>query len=69
VGGAGAALLLELLRGASGQPIHLGAGLAHAAGTVLGAASAWRWLPGLTARLRAGFRPYGEMLASRPRHS
>jgi len=47
----------ELSRGALGLRMNLGAVLLHTSGMVLGAAATFRWLPGLTTKLRGRHRP------------
>ena len=51
------ALLVELMRGASSQPIHAGSALVHAVSVILGAWAAALWIPALTVRLRGRARP------------
>lgn len=63
------ALGIEVLRGASSQPIHLGSALVHAVSIALGAWGAARFLPPLSVRLRGAVRArtflgaYGLLLA------
>jgi glycopeptide antibiotics resistance protein len=52
-----AALLLELARGVTGQPIEMGMFITHALGLAGGALLAHRFLPRLTARFRGRARP------------
>jgi VanZ family protein len=56
-------LLLEVARGTSGQPIVPVMALTHAAGFIAGAALTWRFLPGLTTRLRGPARPLALLAA------
>jgi glycopeptide antibiotics resistance protein len=61
--GVPAALLLELLRGATGQHIDPAMFLAHALGITAGAWLAFRYLPGLTRDLRGRQRPLALLVA------
>jgi len=61
-GGIVLAVVLELLRGTTGQPIVAGAAVTHAAAILLGGWVTSRNLPGLTVRLR-GARRSGAFLA------
>jgi glycopeptide antibiotics resistance protein len=47
----------ELSRGALGLQMNLGAVLLHSSGVVIGAGTTFRWLPGLTQRIRGRYRP------------
>lgn len=51
------AILLELTHGPLGQPIQLGAALAHLVGVVLGAVACGLWLPGFSRLVRGRGRP------------
>lgn len=55
--GALGAILLELTHGPIGQPIVLGAAVAHLAGIALGALACGIWLPGFSRRVRGRGRP------------
>jgi VanZ family protein len=57
------AFALELAHGPLGQPIQLGAALAHALGIALGAAACAQWLPAFSRQLRGRWRPAVVLLA------
>jgi len=55
--GALGAILLELTHGPLGQPIQLGAAVAHLVGVALGAVACGLWLPGFSRLVRGRGRP------------
>lgn len=57
VWGALGAILIEATHGPLGQPIQLGAALAHVIGIVLGAAAGGAWLPSFSRLVRGRGRP------------
>ena len=54
---------IELAHGPLGQPIQLGAAVAHALGIALGAAACAQWLPGFSRQVRGRWRPAVVLLA------